>query len=80
MKKDLRQKKEALDNLRKNLLEDKTSRMKARARVGCQGGERAAGCCSVTQSCPIPWDPMECSMPSFPVLHHLPEFAQIHVC
>ena len=38
MKKDLRQKKEALDNLRKNLLEDETSRMKARARVGCQVG------------------------------------------
>ena len=41
VKKDLRQK-EALDNLGKNLLEDKTSRMKARARVGCQGGEWAA--------------------------------------
>ena len=24
-------------------------------------------------------DPMDCSMPSFPVLHHLLEFAQIHV-
>ena len=24
-------------------------------------------------------DPMDCSMPGFPVLHHLPELAQIHV-
>ena len=25
-------------------------------------------------------DPMGCSMPSIPVLHHLPELAQTHVC
>ena len=25
------------------------------------------------------WDPMDCSMPDFPVLHHLPKFAQTHV-
>ena len=31
-------------------------------------------CCSVTQLCPI-----DCSMPGFTVLHHLPEFAQTHV-
>ena len=24
-------------------------------------------------------DPMDCSMPDFPVLHQLPEFAQTHV-
>ena len=24
-------------------------------------------------------DPMDCSMPGFPALHYLPEFAQIHV-
>ena len=35
-------------------------------------------CCSVTQSCPTLCDPMDCSMPGFPVLHHLPEFA--HSC
>ena len=34
---------------------------------------------SVTQLCPTLCDPMDCSMPSFPVLHYLPEFAQIHV-
>ena len=29
---------------------------------------------SVAQSCPILCDPMDCSTPGFPVLHHLPEF------
>ena len=33
-------------------------------------------CCSVTQSCRILCDSKDCSMPGFPVLHHLPEFAQ----
>ena len=33
---------------------------------------------SVTQSCPTLCGPMDYSMPGFPVLHHLPEFAQIH--
>ena len=36
-------------------------------------------CCSVTKSCLILCDPMDCSTPGFPVLHHLPEFAQTHV-
>ena len=36
-------------------------------------------CCSVTKSCPTLCDPMDCSMPAFPVLHHLPELAQTHV-
>ena len=35
--------------------------------------------CSVAQSCPTLCDPMVCSMPGFPVLHHLPELAQTHV-
>ena len=34
---------------------------------------------SVGQSCPTLCDPMNCSVPRFPVLHHLPEFAQTHV-
>ena len=34
---------------------------------------------SVTQSCPTFYNPMDCSMPGFPVLHHLLEFAQIRV-
>ena len=36
-------------------------------------------CCSATQSCPALCHPMDCSMPGFPVLHCLPEFAQTHV-
>ena len=37
-------------------------------------------CCSVTKSLrPALCDPMDCSMPGFSVLHHLPEFSQIHV-
>ena len=36
-------------------------------------------CCSVTKSCPTLCDPINYSMPGFPVLHHLPEFAQTHV-
>ena len=34
---------------------------------------------SVTQSSPTLCDPMDCSMPDFPVHHQLPEFAQTHV-
>ena len=36
-------------------------------------------CCSVTQSCLTLHDPMDCSMPDFPVLHYLLELAQTHV-
>ena len=36
-------------------------------------------CCSITQSCPTLCDPMDCSMPGLPVLHHLPELAPTHV-
>ena len=36
-------------------------------------------CCSLTQSCWTICNPMDCSMPSFSVLHHLPEFSQSHV-
>ena len=35
--------------------------------------------CSVAQLCPTLCDPMDCSMPGFPVLHYLPEFAQTHI-
>ena len=54
------------------------------------GGERWEGaskqsprlflfCCPVTKLCPTPCYPMDSSMPGFPVLHCLLEFAQIHV-
>ena len=36
-------------------------------------------CCSVAQLCPTFWNPVDCSMPGFPVLHHVPELAQTHV-
>ena len=35
--------------------------------------------CIVVQLCPTLRDPMDCSVPGFPVLHYLPEFAQTHV-
>ena len=35
--------------------------------------------CSVTKSYPTLCNPMDCSTPGFPDLHHLPEFAQTHV-
>ena len=34
---------------------------------------------SVAQSCPTLFDPMNCSMPSLPVYHHLLEFTLTHV-
>ena len=34
---------------------------------------------SVAQSCLTLCDPMDCSTPGFPVPHHLPKFAQVHV-
>ena len=34
-------------------------------------------CCSVAQSCLTPCDPMDCSMPGFPVHHQLPKLAQL---
>ena len=36
-------------------------------------------CCLVTKSCLTLCDSMDCSMPGFPVLHCLPEFAQTYV-
>ena len=36
-------------------------------------------CCSVPKLCPTLCDPVDCSTPGLPVLHHLPEFAQVCV-
>ena len=36
-------------------------------------------CCSFAKLCQTVCDPIDCSTPGFPVLHHLPEFAEIHV-
>ena len=35
--------------------------------------------CSVSQSCPILYDPRDCSMPGFSIYHQLPELAKMHV-
>ena len=51
--------------------------------VRCRQDQRwwgaASGCCSVPKSCPALCNPMDCSTPSFPVLHHLLECVQIQV-
>ena len=36
-------------------------------------------CCLITKLCPQLCDPTDYSAPGSPVLHHLPEFVQIHV-
>ena len=36
-------------------------------------------CFSVTKWCLTVCNPMDCSIPGFPILYYLPEFAQIHV-
>ena len=36
-------------------------------------------CCSVTQSCPTPCDPMDCNTPGLSVHHQLLMFTQTHV-
>ena len=36
-------------------------------------------CCSVAKSCLTLWDPMDGAISGLPVLHHLPDFAQVHV-
>ena len=45
----------------------------------CQSNGESVQFSSVTQSCPILCDPMNCSTPGLPVHHHLPEFTQTHV-
>ena len=35
--------------------------------------------CSAAQVCPTLFDPMDCSVPGFPVLHHFLELAQTHI-
>ena len=35
-------------------------------------------CCSVAKSCPAPCDPVDCSIPGFPVFHYLLEFSRVH--
>ena len=52
---------------------------KTHLRLG-KGKKRAVCCCcSVTNLCLTLCNPKDCSMPGFPVLHYLLEFAQTHV-
>ena len=41
--------------------------------------EKPHHCCSVTQSCSTLFEPLDCSTPGFPILHHLLELVQTHV-
>ena len=54
-----------------------------RGGVGTQGTDNTMEtlllCCSVTKSCLTLCDPMDCSMPGFPVHNQLPELTQTHV-
>ena len=43
------------------------------------GQMQGTHCCSIAQSCPTLCDPIVCSTPGFPILHHLPELDQTHV-
>ena len=42
-------------------------------------GQQTVQLSSVAQSCPTVCDPMDCSTPSFPVYHQLPELTQTHI-
>ena len=43
----------------------------------CHSLTNSCCCCSVTKSCLTLCDPMDCSMPGFPVLHYLPELLKL---
>ena len=52
---------------------------KVRLKSNCRLPNITEFYCLVTQLHPTLCNPMDCSTPSFPVLHHLPEFAHIHI-
>ena len=47
--------------------------------LGIRGRNQLGSVSSVTQLCPTLCNPMDCSMPGFPVHHQLPELAQTQV-
>ena len=49
------------------------------SRINCQRALHSVQFSSVAQSCPTLCDPMNRSMPGFPVHYQLPEFTQTHV-
>ena len=73
-----------LDSLRRGLVIRKTKRLEGWNFESHSMTSRERSwvwncCCSVAKSCPTLCDPMDCSTPGFPVLHHLPEITQTHV-
>ena len=55
------------------------SRVRSHLLQAAQVGFCCHCCYSVAQSCPTLCNPMDSSTPGFPVLHHVPDFAQVHV-
>ena len=53
-----------------------TSSVARIVRITVKTDYSANRCCSTAKPCLTLCDPMDCSMPGFPVLHDLPEFAQ----
>ena len=57
-----------------------SKRKRRQQRMKCSGSTLTQWiyccCCSVAGFCPTLSDPMDCSMPGFPALHYLPEFAK----
>ena len=44
-----------------------------------KSGQRICCYCSVAYPCLTLCNPIDCSTPGFPVIHHLPELAQTHI-
>ena len=65
--------------VRRQITEHSVSSSRVRICVVQNDEQPNISCCSLTKSCPTLCDPMDCSMPGFPVLHCLPGFAQTHV-
>ena len=61
----------------KDLAKERTAARVMKVRGICYENQEV--CCSVAQLCLTLCDPMDCSMPGFLILHHLPELAQTHV-
>ena len=69
----------SLKRYRTNIMQASTWTLKWSHFKGHTSIKNRICCCSVVQSCLILCDPMDYSMPGFPVLHHLSELAQTHV-
>ena len=61
-------------SLKNFFFEDKRSKLVSKGRK-----QISWCCCWVPKSCPTLCNPVDCSMPGFPVLHYHWEFVQIHI-